>query len=289
MTLSRSTLLLACVAMLAVPALAQERDATIPRVSPNASTAIQLGVTQIKAHYGAPSVRDRTIFGELVPYGEAWRTGANEATTVSFSTDVRVEGQELDAGTYMLATIPGQDSWTVIFNSQAEQWGTYQYDPAHDVLRVTVSPRAAPARETMAISFDNVDATGQTDGVDLIIHWADVAVPVRITTDTQRHVELRGDAAIESDDPRLPLTFARYALQSGHHMDKALAWVDAAILHEESYSALALRARILAAQGDEAAAAETAERALALAEAMDQPPPGAADLRRQAAEWRDGG
>jgi hypothetical protein len=112
MKLLRCSFPLVCALLLAAPALAQERDTTIPRVSPNASAGFQLGVTQIDVSYGAPSVRDRVIFGELVPFGEVWRTGANEATTITFSTDVFLAGRELAAGRYMVGPLPGPAGWT---------------------------------------------------------------------------------------------------------------------------------------------------------------------------------
>jgi hypothetical protein len=286
MTLLRfSPVLLLVIGLLTPHATAQERDTTLPRVSPNAAVSFQLGVTEIEVTYGAPSVRDRTIFGDLVPYGEVWRTGANEATTISFSTDVVVEGRPLDAGTYMLATIPQPDSWTVILNSQAGQWGTYQYDPDHDVFRVNVTPSRALFTETMNFAFEEFVPGENVDEVQLVLHWADVHVPIRIQTDTDRHVELRAAEAVLADDWRGPATFASYALQSGRHMDRALEWADAAILMNESYSTLALKARLQAAAGDYTGAVHTAHRALALAAAMEEPPANARVLQEQIDQW----
>jgi hypothetical protein len=273
------------IGLLAPHATAQERDTTLPRVSPNAAVSFQLGVTEIEVTYGAPSVRDRTIFGDLVPYGEVWRTGANEATTISFSTDVLVEGQPLDAGTYMLATIPRPESWTVIVNGQAGQWGTYQYDPDHDILRVEVTPSGALFTETMSFTFEELVPGEELDEVQLVLHWADVHVPIRIQTHTYRHVEERAAAAVLADDWRGPLTFANYALQSGRHMDRALEWADAAIQMNESYSTLALKARLQAAAGDYTGAVHTAHQALALAAAMDEPPANARVLQEQVDQW----
>jgi len=113
-----------------------DRENTVPRVSPNALVGQTIGVTEVRIAYGRPSVRGRKIFGGLVPFDEVWRTGANEATTISFSTPVRIEGTSLDAGTYSLFTIPGPETWTLIFNSEPEQWGAYNYDSSKDILRV---------------------------------------------------------------------------------------------------------------------------------------------------------
>ena len=277
---------LALCALLAAPVFAQDRDATLPRVSPNASAGFTIGVTDISVQYGAPSVRERTIFGDLVPYDEVWRTGANEATAITFSTDVFVEGQALDAGTYGLFTVPGQTSWTIIFNEAPEQWGAYQYDEAKDVLRVQVTPQQASERETMAFSFDNLALAADRDAVDLVLHWADVRVPVTIATETDRHVEHFGDAAAAQDDWRRPFAYARYALQTGRHMDKALEWADAALLREESYQTLAMHARLQAAGGDHAGAVETGEMALSMAAAMTQPPRDLDAFQSELASWR---
>jgi hypothetical protein len=163
------------VGLLASPAAAQERGNDEARTSPNAAVSQTIGTTEVRITYGRPQVNGRTIFGDLVAYGEVWRTGANEATTISFSSDVRVQGEELAAGTYSLYTIPGQDSWTLIFNDIANQWGT-QYDESEDVLRVEAEPQSADSREMMTFLFTNVDDTSGTG----VLHWSDVRVPFEI-------------------------------------------------------------------------------------------------------------
>jgi len=116
-------------------------------------------------------VRERVIWGELVPYGELWRTGADEATTVTFDADVMVEGEKLPAGTYSLFTIPGEEEWTVIFNKVAEQWGGYDYDQNEDALRVTVEPTEHEHVEAMDFAID---------GSDVVLRWEKVAVPFTV-------------------------------------------------------------------------------------------------------------
>lgn len=154
---------------------AQERGNEEPRVSPNAAVSQTIGTTEVRITYGRPQVNDRTIFGELVPYGEVWRTGANEATTISFSSDVTIEGESLSAGTYSLYTIPERDSWTIIFNNVANQWGT-EYDEREDALRVQVSPESAPHQEMMTFLFEEVTDTSAT----CVLRWAEVRVPFEI-------------------------------------------------------------------------------------------------------------
>ncbi|HEV2844531.1 MAG TPA: DUF2911 domain-containing protein, partial [Thermoanaerobaculia bacterium] len=113
--------------------LAQQID--LPRPSPNASISTMVGVTEIKINYSRPGVKDRKVWGGLVPYGEVWRTGANENTTITFSTPVRIGGKELPAGIYGLQTIPTEGDWTVIFSKDAELWGAFNYKPENDALR----------------------------------------------------------------------------------------------------------------------------------------------------------
>ena len=163
--------------LLASPALAQERANDEARPSPNATAGQTIGTTNVTVGYSRPSVRDREVFGGLVPYDAVWRTGANEATTVTFSDDVMVEGEMLPAGTYALFTIPGEDAWTVIFNGTAQQWGSFRYDEAQDALRVTVEPMMdAPMQEQFEIRFTDVSDSAAT----MVLHWDTVGVPVQI-------------------------------------------------------------------------------------------------------------
>lgn len=156
--------------------LAQERGNKEARTSPNASVSQTIGTTIVSISYGRPSVNDRDIFGgSLVPFDEVWRTGANESTTITFSDDVMVEGQELAAGTYSLYTIPGEDQWTIIFNEKIS-WGT-EYDKSQDVLQVEVEPTQAEMMEQMIFYFTDVTETSGT----VILRWDDVKVPFTIS------------------------------------------------------------------------------------------------------------
>jgi hypothetical protein len=111
-----------------------------------------------------------------VPYGEVWRTGANEATTFTVSKDVTVEGEALPAGTYALFTIPTEEGWTVIFNRAAEQWGAFDHDPAQDALRVEVAPEEGAATEMMTFAFEDITDTS----ADVVLSWAGLLVPFQI-------------------------------------------------------------------------------------------------------------
>jgi len=147
----------AVAAVVAVPAFAVRGD-DAKRVSKNGKAEGVISGVHVAVEYGRPSVNGRKIWGGLVPYGQVWRTGANEATTVSFDRDVTIEGKPLAKGTYAFFAIPTEASWTLIFNKTAEQWGAFKYDEKQDALRVSVTPAAHAPVETLtyAVSGDTV-------------------------------------------------------------------------------------------------------------------------------------
>lgn len=165
--------------LLTSTATAQERANKEVRASPNASVSQTIGTTQVTITYGRPGVKDRQIFANLVPYDKVWRTGANEATTISFSSDVKIEGNPLEAGTYSLFTIPGKDEWKIIFNSVVQQWGAYDYNPEKNVLEVTVEPQKAEKQEWLRFYFPKLSDTKAT----CVLHWSTVKVPFTITVE----------------------------------------------------------------------------------------------------------
>jgi hypothetical protein len=132
----------------------------------------------VKVTYGQPSKRGRVIFGELVPYGEVWRTGANEATEITFAKNVMIDKKEIKAGTYTLFTIPQKDKWTIILNSKLKQWGAYEYDKikANDVLKTQVSVKKIASEEKLTYSFKDA-----SDGTVLTIAWDEVSVELPIS------------------------------------------------------------------------------------------------------------
>lgn len=140
--------------------------------SPKAEVSGKAGAANVKIVYSQPSAKGRKIMGGLVPYGQVWRTGANEATTIEFDKPVKVEGKDLAAGTYSLFTIPGENEWTIIFNKEVKQWGAYKYKDSDDVLRVTVKPtKTSTFVETFTIG------TGK-DEVNM--KWENTAVAFKV-------------------------------------------------------------------------------------------------------------
>lgn len=165
-------LALALLLAAAATAFAQRGDDTNRR-SKNGRLAATVDGVDVVVEYGRPQVRGREIWGALVPYGELWRTGADEATTLTVAAPVAIEGEALPAGTYALFTIPGEERWTVIVNRQAKQWGAMSYDQAEDALRVEVTPRPGPEAEELTFA-------AAEDGI--VLQWAGLEVPIRIAS-----------------------------------------------------------------------------------------------------------
>lgn len=148
------------------------------RPSPNASVTQTIGTTVVTITYGRPGVKGRQVFGGLEQYGAVWRTGANEATVFSVTSDVTINGEALPAGVYGFFTIPGEDEWTIIFNKQPNQWGSFDYDQGQDALRVTATPEEAAAVEWFAFYFGELTNTS----AKAFLHWDTVRVPFTIAT-----------------------------------------------------------------------------------------------------------
>jgi hypothetical protein len=149
------------------------------RVSPKAGVFQTLGLTDINISYSRPGVKDRKIWGELVPYNKVWRAGADEATKFTFSTDVMIEGKKLSAGSYSFFAIPGQNEWTLIFNKIADQWGAFTYNEAEDALRIKVKPVANSNHEWLLYSFTEMDPKHPTSA-QINLLWEKLKVPFKV-------------------------------------------------------------------------------------------------------------
>lgn len=242
---------------------------TVPEASPPARVQQTVGLTEIAVSYHRPAVEGRPVWGRLVPYGEVWRAGANENTTVSFSTDVKVGGKPLRAGTYGLHTIPTAKEWTVIFSTATTAWGSYTYDQKEDALRITVTPRALPAHEErLAYRFDDVSNTKAT----LVLAWEKLAVPVSIEVDTPKVVMASMRSQLRGRDGFTAEAWAQaagYWLRNGGPLDEATRMVDRSIGMAPSYGNLTVKAAILEKQGNAAAAKEARAKGLAIATEND--------------------
>jgi len=254
----------------------------VPRVSPNTYVNQTIGITQVVVTYGRPAARDRVLFGSegaLVPYGQIWRAGSDEATTISFSSDVQLEGTHVHAGTYSLFTTPGPDRWQIHLNEVVNQWGSYQYDASKDVVVVEVTPTAGSHVERLTYTFPEVSAT---EGV-LELAWGTMRVPVRISVDTPALMVVQAEAAMAGTDVRTLIPYVRYGMANG--MD-VRPWAARVVELDRTFATLALQADVHAAVSDFAGAMGAAEAALELGRAMENPPRAVDALAERLAGWR---
>lgn len=275
----RKTFMIAMVLFVAVSAMAQQ--VRTPRPSPNATLTQAVGLTDVTIKYSRPGVKGRTIWGGLVPYDAVWRTGANEATTITFSDEVTVGGSKVPKGTYALFTVPGRDTWDVVLNKQGEQWGAFNYDKTQDVARVTVKPETADHREWM--TFEIPEMT--TDTAKIVLRWEKIAVPFTVDTgSTAKAVTSLRNAMKPSW--QLPYQAASFAFENkGAATDQELSdWLDASLKVNENIANLWLKARFLHRLGRTADAKATADKAIAAAR-PDQKD-FANEVKRLSADWK---
>jgi hypothetical protein len=146
------------------------------RISPKAELMQTIGFTDVKIIYSRPGVKGRIIWGKLVPYNAVWRAGANEATKITFSTDVIIEGKNLKKGSYSFFAIPGKNEWTLIFNKVADQWGAFEYNESEDALRIKVKPQKGDWEEWLAYTI-----TKTSDKTAVIkLEWERLKIPFKV-------------------------------------------------------------------------------------------------------------
>jgi hypothetical protein len=239
----------------------------LPRASQHALVSQRIGITDITINYHRPLANGRQIWGKLAPYGQVWRAGANENTTITFSDPVSIEGQAIDKGTYGVHMIPGENEWTVIFSKNATSWGSFTYKQDEDALRVKVKPQAAELHDALAYDFDDVKA----DSTVVTMRWDKVAVPFKVKVNVNDivtasiHRQLHGlnQYYWEGWDDA-----AGYFLANKINLDEALKDEDLSIQAEERYDNLMNKSKILDAMGRKEDAASFKEKALDKASAL---------------------
>ena len=264
-----SSLLATLAVSLAAATASAQVGVTAPEASPAASVSQTVGLTRMKIDYHRPAVNGRKIWGGLVPYGEVWRAGANENTTITFSTAVKVDGMPLPAGTYGLHMLPTEKEWTVIFSKMAVAWGSFSYDEREDALRIRTTPRAtASAQERLGYTFEEPTA----GSVTVAMRWEKLEVDFKVDVDTPAVVmahmrdELRGLPRFSWQGWNQA---ARYWLQNGGDLAEAEKMADHSIGMQETYQNLTTRAMILEKKGDAAGATAARNKALAIASETD--------------------
>jgi hypothetical protein len=281
--LTRSTWLAA--ALLALVALPAHAELELPRVSPGAKVTQTIATTDISMSYSRPGVKGRVIWGDLVPYDKIWRTGANEATTFKTSGDVMIAGKKLPAGTYALFTVPGRDTWSVTFNSQAEQWGAFEHDASKDALTIQVKPVAAPHQEWMEFSFENLNIKGG----DLVLRWEKLALNIPVEVDIAPILAdvKKAMAEVKKDDWRTPYRAASFCMDYDVAKSDGMAWVESSTKVEQNYFNTSLMARYMAAAGKTKQAIALGEKAIALGQKAERPVETTA-TERLVDQWKSG-
>ncbi|MEC8738867.1 MAG: DUF2911 domain-containing protein [Bacteroidota bacterium] len=238
---------------------------TIPKKSPYAKIYQKVGLTDINIEYSRPSARGRTIFGDLVPYNQLWRTGANASTKIKLSTDVEILGQEVPAGQYAIYTIPNKDSWEFVFHKNTSLWGTggKDYTETENLMRFKVETQTeANFAETFQISIEDLSDIQCT----IILAWGHTRVAFQVDLETDLEVLKNIDKAMQGVAANTYYSAASYYLDKQLDLNKALGWIDKAIDQTNSYWMVRKKAQILFAQNKTSSAIEVNRKALKLAE-----------------------
>ena len=236
-----------------------------PAPSPASTLDQMVGLTEVTVKYSRPSMRGRTVFGNLVPFGKVWRTGANANTTISFSDDVVVAGQTLKAGTYAIFTKPDSDYWEVYFYTDTDNWGAPQQWDASKVAATAKVPakKTSWPVETFSITIDNVSNNGATLGM----HWENTSIEVPFEVPTKAQAMESIKRVMEGPSANDYFAAASYYYQEGLDMNTAKVWVDKAVeMNPEAFWMSRLQSLVYAKLGDTKGAIAAAKKSLAAAE-----------------------
>lgn len=239
-----------------------------PQPSPSATLKQTIGITDVEVNYSRPGVKDRVIFGELEKWGNMWRTGANASTKVKFSDDVTVEGNKLAAGEYALYTIPGENEWTIIFNTNLTLWGTGGYKQEEDAVRFTVKPLKLNDKiESLDIDFSHFTYTG----AKMDIKWENTLVSFQIETKAIELVEKQiKDQLVDGPSAGSYASAVNFYLENDKDMNLALTWINKAIdKRPQAFWYIHTKAKVLAKLGKNKEAIETAKKSIELARANE--------------------
>ncbi len=244
-----------------------EAQVQTPQASPKATINQVVGLTDVEVVYSRPSARGRAVFGNLVPFGKLWRTGANENTIVSFSDDVVIGGKTLKKGKYALYTVPNIQSWEVVFYTTTDNWGTpAEFKEENVALRTTVKEESMPkAADTFTIGINGLDS----NYAFLEISWENSFVAVKFEVPTQEKAIANVEKALAGPSVGDYFSAAQFFYQSNGDINKARSYVDKALemSAQKPFYYLRLKSLIQAKQGDKKAAIETAKVSLTASEA----------------------
>jgi len=259
---------------------AQGRNLTTPQASPHASVSQTIGLTEITIDYHRPGVKGRKIWGGLVPYGMApgaafnfknefpWRAGANENTTISFSTDVTVEGTKIPAGKYGLHMIPSENDWTLVLSKDNAAWGSFFYDEKNDQARITVTPTSSDEHEWLKYDFENLSPNSTVAN----LYWEKLKVPFKIEVDLNKTVlaNMRTELTnLAGFNWQAWMQAAQFCLRNNMNHDEALTWIDNSISRNKNVRNVGVKAMLLEKSGQTAKAKAAISETMTLADQSD--------------------
>ena len=235
--------------------------------SPLSTVSQRVGLTDITIEYSRPGVKERTIFGELVPYGEMWRTGANKNTTIELSTDAKLGGQDVKAGTYSVFTIPGKNDWEVVLSSKLDHYGTGDYLPENDVARFKASVSAIEPTETFTIDVANVTSESAT----IQLRWESTMASIDVAVNPHDQAIKNIQEAIAAEDATFGTyrNSARYYIDNNIDAEMALEWAKQSVEMDKRFWNVHTLARAYHANGQLKQAIVTANESKMMAEKAD--------------------
>ena len=237
---------------------AAAQDFKMPAPSPTTTISQDFSTSKIEINYSRPAIRGRVIFGELVPYGKVWRTGANGATKLTFGEDVNMAGKQLKAGTYALYTIPTEKEWKVIINTGVSNWGVSGFDDKDDVIAFSVPvQKTSETVQSFTISIDNITI----NSADITMAWENTKVVIPIKADNNDRIVQHLEKELQGEKPPFQQA-ANYFLETNQQLEKAAAYADKAIdANPDAFYLYWLKARILDKQGKHQEAIAAAQKA----------------------------
>jgi len=241
---------------------AEAQQLNTPQPSPTANIKQNFALSSIEISYSRPGVKGRKVFGDLVPYGKVWRTGANNATTITFGEEVMIGGKKVPAGKYGLLTIPGESEWTIIISKQTNVTSPADYKQDQDVVRVTTKPEKVPfSIETFMINIDNI----KSNSCEIAFGWDNVYTSFPVTADVEGKVMEQIKNSMENDN-RPYFNAALYYIDNGKDLNKAVEWLDKAYAQNpEAFWVLYQKARAQKMLGKKNDAIATSNKSIEIA------------------------
>ncbi len=252
-----------------------------PPISPGATVSQMIGITNVSVTFHRPGVKGRLIWGEVVSFEELWRAGANNATTIEFSTEVNIKDKKIPAGKYsfFIQLKWKQNAAILVLNKNADLWGTSGYKKEDDILRLTVKPEYLEHQEWLIYTFKDLSK----NFANLEMHWEDFAVSLPISVETDKFV-LEG--ARKAKGWKEKRNAAEYCLENDVAMDEGMKWINESVAEERNFSNLSIKARILKKEGKSPEAIKVMEEAIAMGNKMDKKPYYLGDMEEMLQDWK---